>query len=155
MSLLQTVIEEFSGDNTESNNEPMPLRIAPWGEDRILGIVVPNEERKLAGDIIKPDTKLTMDRPHACQIVRVSEKISDDYPTLKGLSELFGSSIFDGPFVTYRWDGGGEWDYTNGRHRVTVVNMHARNIIGAYIPKILREDLAAVGITVPEPPLAD
>ena len=152
MSQLDIVFEQFAGDNTESESEPMPLRIAPWGENRVLGIVLENTERKLIGGIYKPDTKATMDRPHSCQIVRVSEKVTDEYPTLKRLSDLFGDKIFDGPYVRYRWDGGGEATYTNGRDHVTVINMHARNIMGAYIPKSLREDLASVGITVPEEP---
>lgn len=143
MSRLDELVEACRRDSLETDNTPQPLRIQVWGKDRILGIIVENQETKTTSGIIVANTKMHQDVPHACQVVKVSETVSDEYPALRRLKEECDPDsegrIFDGPYVLYQPGGADEWDYSTSTGTFRMALLPARAIRGAYVPRSLRD----------------
>jgi hypothetical protein len=68
------VTEEFY-EATEAANNPWPLRGCVWGRNRMLGLMIPNEDVVTAGGIVLPQNSLP--RPKACRVVKLSDDIPD------------------------------------------------------------------------------
>lgn len=84
-------------DDREAPNRPHPLKGMVQGEDRILGLVLPNTEYEkkvtrndgVVVSILTPDTKMTQDVPRCCIVLQKSRKFDNEaYPDIKEGSYL-------------------------------------------------------------------
>lgn len=137
MSFLREVQQILEDDTSESPNTPNPLRIDPWGENRVLGIVIPNMPRLTKSGIEIPVAQQNI--PSALQIIKVSETVTDDFPKLKRLKEQHDpegkGTLFDGPVVAFAQSGGGTWTYSAGTgEQIDFAVVHAKSIRGDYTP---------------------
>lgn len=113
----------------ETPSTPWPARTgnSPIGKNKVLGVVMPNVEYATEGGIIVPDTKTHQDKPHACRIIKVSEKIDDDYPAIQRLKAQYDPDsagiTFSGPAALYRMGEAYEWDFpVTGERRWVIVD---------------------------------
>jgi len=131
-------LQEILALNDESPNQPNPLRLNIWGEDRVLGIVIENVEQMSRGGIVIPETTLTQSIPHACEVVKVSERVSDKYPMLKNIKAKYDpdstGNFFSGPYVTYQENSADHFEWPKGQERRHWIILHATSIRGSYEP---------------------
>lgn len=137
MSFLREVMQILEDDTSESPNTPNPLRIDPWGENRVLGIVIPNMPRFTKSGLEIPVAQQNI--PSAMQIVKVSERVTDEYPKLLRMKQQHDPDgegiLFDGPVVAFAQSGGGTWTYSAGTgEQFDFAVVHAKSIRGDYTP---------------------